>query len=57
MADRSETTARERDAWERGVVAASAVMMRNAGTEAERNRIMADTMGLLHGTMGPGDAR
>lgn len=50
----SQTTARERDAWERGVVAASAVLMRRANNEAERNGIMAETMGLLHDTMGPG---
>ena len=49
-----QTTARERDAWERGVVAASVMLMRRADNEAERNGIMAETMGLLHGTMGPG---
>jgi hypothetical protein len=43
-----------RSAWEWGVVEASAVMLRSVGTEAERNRIMAETMGLLHGTMGEG---
>lgn len=45
----------ERAAWERGVVAASAVLLRAARSEAARDRIMAETMGLLHGTMGPGD--
>lgn len=43
-----------RDAWEWGVVEASAIILRSVGTEAERNRIMAETMGLLHGTMGQG---
>lgn len=47
--------ARERDAWEWGVVACAGIMMRRAGNESERNGIMAEVMGLLHGTMGPGE--
>lgn len=42
MADERKIT---RDAWEWGVVAASAMMLRNVGTEAERNRHLDERCG------------